>query len=197
MKDIQFELIDSKSQWDIAKDIVKKHHSYVPHLRTVGRHVDFLIKDDSDYIGFIGIGSATYPPCKDVLTYLRCSKFEYKDRFNTIANNWRYCLVDNTPNLGTYVLKRFRQYSKYYWKQKYKEDLLYIMTFVGDGHDGAMYKADNWSLVGCTSGIKPHKAFSMKWNKDDLNTLFVREKMQEFKKLIFIKDMKTTKEMSL
>lgn len=194
MKNIYFELITNKEQWKIAKNIVEHHHSYVPNLRTVGRHIDFLLKDDNNYIGFIGIGSATYPPCKDVLNYLNCSKSEYKDMFNNIANNWRYCLIDNTHNIGTYVLSRFRQYSKYYWKQKYKDELKYIMTFVGEGHDGAMYKADNWSMIGYTSGIKSHKAFSMKWHKDNLNELFVREKDEKLKKLIFIKDLSKTKE---
>ena len=50
-----------------AKNIVENHHSYVPTFKSVGRRLDWLIFVDNEVKGMIGVGSSTYPPCKDVL----------------------------------------------------------------------------------------------------------------------------------
>jgi hypothetical protein len=61
------------------------------------------------------------------------------------------------------------------------------MTFVGGGHNGAVYKADNWKVIGQTSGLPPHKSSSMKWNnKEQLKELFVKP-TGENRKIILIK----------
>jgi hypothetical protein len=64
------------------------------------------------------------------------------------------------------------------------------MTFVGGGHNGAVYKADNWIIIGQTSGLPKHKSSSMKWNnKEELKKLFVKP-TGENKKIILIKRVK-------
>ena len=90
-------------------------------------------------------------------------------------------------NAGTQVLKELRRQSVLYWKEKYNDDLKYLITFVAGGNNGAVYKADNWTLIGKTSGLPSHKSLSMKWNtKEQLVDLWV-EPTGENKKLIFIK----------
>jgi hypothetical protein len=62
------------------------------------------------------------------------------------------------------------------------------MTFVGGGHNGAVYLADNWKRIGETAGLPKHKSSSMKWNnKEELKDLFVKP-TGENKKIILIKD---------
>ena len=78
--DIRLELIKTKDKQNIAKRIVESNHSYVP----TWRRIDYLIYLDSKVVGVIGIGSATYPPCKDVLNHMGITKSEYKDIFNSI-----------------------------------------------------------------------------------------------------------------
>ena len=74
----------------------------------------------------------------------------------------------------------------YRWKKKYGDDLNYILTFVGGGNNGAVYKADNWDMVGETAGLPKHKMVSMKWNdKEELKEKFVKP-TGENKKLIFV-----------
>lgn len=75
-----------------ARIIVEENHSYVPTWDSVGRRIDWFILVNKKIAGVIGVGSATYPPCKDILTKLGVSKEEYKGIFNTIANNWRFAL---------------------------------------------------------------------------------------------------------
>jgi hypothetical protein len=178
---------------NIARRIVENYHSYVPTWDSVGRRIDWVIMLDKEIVGVIGIGSATYPPCKDILTRLGVSKEEYKGIFNNIANNWRFCLIKSVPNLGTMVLKKVREIAPYAWKEKYGDDLKYLITFVGGGRNGAVYKADNWEMIGYTSGLPEHSSVSMKWDSgEELKRKFVKPTGED-RKMIFFKTLKAIK----
>jgi NAD(P)H-hydrate repair Nnr-like enzyme with NAD(P)H-hydrate epimerase domain len=115
------------------------------------------------------------------------SKHEYKDQFNTIANNWRFCFKKSIKNAGTQVLKQLRQKAPAAWKAKYGDELKHIITFVGAGKNGAVYLADNWKKIGETAGLPPHQSSSMKWHDNaELKKLFVKP-TGENKKIILIK----------
>ena len=191
---ITLELVETQIQKDMVKNIIENHHSYVPSNRSVGRRIDWLIYRDNEFppecLGMIGIGSSVYPPPKSILEYMSLTKFEYKDIFNTIANNWRFCMVKSIPNAGSQILKQLRQLAPIEWKKKYGDDLKYLITFVGGGNNGAVYKADNWEMIGETAGLPKHKSSSMKWNnKEELKDLFVKP-TGENKKMIFIRRIK-------
>ena len=192
---IRLELVEYHLQKVQVKRIIEKHHSYVPSNRSVGRRIDWLIYH-SEYenlfgferpIGMIGLGSSVYPPPKDILRYVGMTKSEYKDNFNSFANNWRYCMTESIPNAGSQILKKFRESALIEWEKKYGDDLKYLITFVGGGNNGAVYKADNWEMIGKTAGLPKHKSSSMKWdNKESLKEKYVKP-TGENKKLIFFK----------
>lgn len=182
----KLQLIINPTQKQLAKQIVETYHSYVPTFKSVGRKIDWLITLEEVVIGMIGIGSSTYPPSKDLLRYLNLTKDSYRQQFNTFANNWRFCMSYTQKNLGSQILRGLRESAPIEWKSKYGDDLKYLITFVGGGHDGAVYKADNWKLIGETSGLPPHKSSSMKWDSsDELKQKFVVP-TGENKKLIFL-----------
>jgi hypothetical protein len=134
----------------------------------------------------IGIGSSVYPPPKDILRYLNITKEQYKNQFNGIANNWRFCMSERIPNIGTQILKELRYHAPIEWHNKYSDHLTHIITFVGGGNTGAVYRADNWKMIGETSGLPDHKSSSMKWHSNDqLKERFVKP-TGENKKSIFI-----------
>ena len=191
---IRLELVEYHMQKLQVKRIIEKHHSYVPSNSSVGRRIDWLIYRDNEFppecLGMIGIGSSVYPPPKSILEYMSLTKFEYKDIFNTIANNWRFCMVKSIPNAGSQILKQLRQLAPIEWKKKYGGELKHLITFVGGGNNGAVYKADNWEMIGETAGLPKHKSSSMKWNnKEELKDLFVKP-TGENKKMIFIRRIK-------
>ena len=188
------QLVESDLQKQLVKKIITKHHSYVPTHRSVGRRIDWLIYEDDKFpsrcIGMIGIGSSVYPPPKDLLNYVGMTKSEYKDNFNSFANNWRYCMTTSIPNAGSQILKQLRYLAPIEWEKKYKNFLTHLITFVGGGNNGAVYRADNWDMVGHTSGLPDHDMISMKWDgKEQLKKKFVKP-TGENKKLIFVTQVK-------
>ncbi len=95
-------------------------------------------------------------------------------------------MTESIKNAGTQILKQLRKQAPIEWKKKYNDELKYILTFVGGGNNGAVYKADNWNMVGHTAGLPKHKMVSMKWNdKEELKEKFVKP-TGENKKLIFV-----------
>ena len=188
---IKLEQVHTEGQRKIVRYLIENYHSYVPSSKSVGRRIDWLIYDDDTFplhaVGMIGIGSSVYPPPKDMLEFIGLSKSEYKDVFNSVANNWRFCMKKSIKNGGTQILKQVRQLAPNAWKEKYGDDLNYLITFVGGGNTGAVYKADNWSMVGETAGLPKHKMVSMKWNTgEELKEKFVKPTGED-KKLIFMK----------
>ena len=186
---VELKLILTDNDKNIAKSIVENHHSYVPSFKSVGRRIDWLIFVDGKVKGMIGIGSSTYPPCKDILKRLNISKAEYRKIFNNVANNWRFCMTERIKNLGTMVLKQLRKEAPVEWEKKYGDKLEYLITFVGGGHNGAVSRADNWEVIGETSGLPKHKSVSMKWDcGDEIKEKFVKPD-GENKKIIFFKNL--------
>ncbi len=194
---ITIELVETKAQKMLVKNIIENHHSYVASNSSVGRRIDWLIyhSDIESFgipqpIGMIGIGSSVYPCPKAILEYLGKKSDEYKEpeHFNTIANNWRFCLTKSIKNAGTQILKKLREQAPIEWKNKYGDDLNHIITFVAGGNNGAVYKADNWKEIGKTAGLaKERKSFSVKWDSaEHLAKTFIPP-TGENKKLIFIK----------
>jgi len=188
---MQLQLVESDIQKKLVKNIIEKHHSYVPTAKSVGRRIDWLIYEDdkfpSECIGMIGIGSSVYPPPKDMLNYIGMSKNEYKDNFNSFANNWRFCMTKSIKNAGTKILKQLRELAPIEWKNKYGDNLTHLITFVGGGNNGAVYKADNWNMIGETAGLPKHKSSSMKWDSgEQLKQKFVKP-TGENKKIILYK----------
>ena len=97
-------------------------------------------------------------------------------------------MTTSIKNAGSQILKQLRQKAPMAWKNKYNNDLTHIITFVGGGRDGAVYKADNWRQIGETSGLPPHKSSSMKWDsKEGLKEKFVKP-TGENKKSIYIRE---------
>ena len=99
-------------------------------------------------------------------------------------------MTEKIKNVGTMVLKQLREQAPIEWEKKYGDKLKYLITFVGGGHDGAVYKADIWEAIGETSGLPTHKSVSMKWdNNDKIKEKFVKPN-GENRKIIFFKKLK-------
>jgi len=112
----------------------------------IGRQINYFIKKDGELLGIIG-GSS--PP-------LRYRKFSaYFDSQYTMLNwlnNNVFRLIVHEKNLGTQILKLFRQQIKIDYEEKYGDELVGLVTFVEPPRNGAIYRADNWTFLGMTQG---------------------------------------------
>ena len=190
-------IADSGTQKKLSDSIVVKYHSYVASSRTVGRCIKYLIYYDRELVGTFWIGSGFKPTPKAILNYFNKSQKEFDSVFNTVADNKRFCMIKSIPNLGSQILKAIRNRAKEDWYNRYGDDLVAILTTIGDGKKGAVYLADNWKKIGETAGLpKDRKSVSMKWDDsggikekyvkptgENKKTILVTDRLPNFKKV--------------
>lgn len=132
------------------KLFVKWYIEHYPKSRGIlGRQCNYLIYNYSNPIGIIGASSLP-------LNYKIFRNFFLTKNDTDFVNNNVFRIVNkpNDKNIGTKILKLFRNvvYNDYY--NKYHQILLGIVTFVEPPRTGAIYRADNWEYLGKTKGIE-------------------------------------------
>lgn len=148
-----------------ADDIVSRHHSYVPSTKVVGRCLKYLCLADGAPVGTIWIGSFMKPTPKDILRRIGVPQKQLDVCFNNFADNKKFCMAVALPNAGTQILRCVRQRVADDWRDTYGDNLVALFTTIGGGKNGAVYRADNWEVVGHTAGLpKGRKSTSMKWD---------------------------------
>lgn len=184
---ITIKLAVSKDEKHMADEVVIQYHSYVASARTVGRVMKYLIYYDDELVGTFWVGSGFKPTPKAILEYFKVSQKEYDKIFNEIADNKRFAMTKHIKNVGTIAMKMIRSRVKQDWKNLYGNDLVAILTTIGNGKSGSVYKADNWKFIGETAGLpKERKSMSMKWNnQEEIKDRYVKPSGED-KKLIFI-----------
>jgi len=194
---LNIRIAETKEQKQMAGDIVVRYHSYVASARTVGRCIKYLIYYDNELVGTFWIGSGFKPTPKAILNYFEKSQSEFDGMFNSVADNKRFCMIKQIPNLGTQVLKAVRNRAKKDWYERYGDDLVAIITTIGNGKKGSVYLADNWSKIGETAGLpKNRKSVSMKWDDSEgIKEKYVKPTGED-KKIILITDRLPEEEIS-
>ena len=145
------ELMRCKSSCYQYQQIRDRH--YIPNHGSVGQQLHYLIFLDKEIVGIISGGSATYAvKCRD--DFFGITKENRAVSLNGIIDNTVFRLEKNLPNLGTQILKQWRNRVIVDWKQKYGVDVVGFETFIiaNERRVGALYKADNWTFVGETTG---------------------------------------------
>jgi len=143
---------------DLSLKLVKKSNYlfvkwYIEHYPKskgiVGRQLNYLIFYNNLPIGII---SGASPP----LNYKKFRNFFEIDNDLQILNNnvFRIVKKPNDRNIGTKILKLYRNKIKEDYKNKYSDTLLGLVTFVEPPRTGSIYKADNWNYLGLTKGIE-------------------------------------------
>lgn len=138
----------------------------------MGRSINYLVRLNGKIAGIIGANS---PP----LNYKKFRAYFNTEDEKAFVNNNVFRLVINEKNLGTQVLRLFRNTLQRDYTTKYGDTLLGIVTFVEPPRTGAMYKADNWTALGETQGKSPKKRDMERWEN--------KEWGEGTKKLIFAK----------
>ena len=132
----------------IAEKFVNANHSYIEWSDRPSRKMYWLLFEDSRIVGVWGLASAFDKP-KKISEFMQLHNIQ----FNELGNNIVYCLNgQKDKNAGTKFLKLLRIDAKQWWNERYGDDLKALQCFVLPPRTGAIYKADNWTLIGQTKG---------------------------------------------
>lgn len=163
---------------NLAYQEIRDRH-YVPNHGAVGQQLHYLIYLGEEIAGIISGGGAAYAVGpRDV--YFGITKENRNVALNGIVDNTVFRLEKNLPNLGTQILKLWRNRVIVDWEEKYGVKVAGFETFVVEEEyrKGAVYKADNWDYVGETQG-------TTKFHQHGIEKSFQR--MNVGKKMIFCK----------
>jgi hypothetical protein len=147
------------------QDIRDRH--YVPNHGTQGQQLHFIIHYKNQVVGIISAASSVYAvKARDDFFQIPKDKLVRQQyHLPSIVNNTVFRLEYHEKNLATKVLSKWRRVIEELWKQLYGVSVTGFETFVveNDTRKGALYKADNWTMVGMTSGnAKAHGKGGMK-----------------------------------
>ena len=147
------------------QDIRDRH--YVPNHGTQGQQLHFIIHYRNQVVGIISAASSVYAvKARDDFFQIPKDKLVRQQyHLPSIVNNTVFRLEYHEKNLATKVLSKWRRVTEEFWKQLYGVSVTGFETFVveNDTRKGALYKADNWTMVGMTSGnAKAHGKGGMK-----------------------------------
>ncbi len=135
---------------------------YIPNKGSIGQQQHYLIYLENEIVGIISGGSAAYAT-KTRDEFFGITRDNRTVALNGIIDNTVFRLERNLPNLGTQILSLWRRRIAEDWEKKYHVKPCGFETFIieNENRKGAMYKADNWTFVGETSGsikMRPHGA---------------------------------------
>ncbi len=153
---VRLELV--KTSHPLYIELRKKH--YIPNRGVVGQQLQYLIFYDEKVVGVIGGASAVFKTQKrDEYLNLSTDRDLKTRQLNSIINNNIFKLDYPAPNLATIVLKMWRKRIAKDWEKLYGVEVAAFETFVveerlwnGKTRNGACYRADNWQLLGITTG---------------------------------------------
>lgn len=163
---INIRIANNTTDKNIANRIVMDFHSYVSTPKVVGRCIKYIISYDGLDVATFWLGSGFKPTPKSILNYFDVGQKQFDSMFNNVADNKRFCIASSPhKNFGSQVLKAIRQRARQDWYNAYGDDLLAIVTTIGNGKKGSVYLADNWQNIGETAGLPANrKSLSLKWN---------------------------------
>ena len=169
-----------------------RNRHYIENNGCHGQQLHYLVLCDGEQIGVISGASAVFGVnSRD--QFFGIEKDKRKVQLNSIINNVVY-RVENAPrNVPSQALALWRKRIAADWEYLYQVKVAGFETFVieadlddGRTRTGALYRADNWAMLGLTAGnTKSHAA---KDGAGGMNTAHTRKEV--CKKLILARKVK-------
>ena len=142
-----------------------RNRHYIPNNGCHGQQLHYLVMVDGKQLGVISGASAVYG-VKARDQFFGIKHEERKVQLNSIVNNVVYRIENAPRNVPSQALAMWRKRIAVDWEYLYQVKVAGFETFVieaelddGRTRTGALYRADNWSMLGLTSGnTKSHAA---------------------------------------
>lgn len=145
---------------------------YITNRGCHGQQIHFIIHYNGEVVGIISGASSVYAvkPRDTFFGIPKDTHLKQKRYLPSIINNVVFRLEHHEKNLATRVLSKWRKVVAKLWEQLYNVPVIGFETFVIENNTrkGALYKADNWSLLGETKGsTKAHNGLKNKSTRVD------------------------------
>ena len=149
VNDMIIKLIQTQRSDPLYQKVRDTH--YIANRQMMGRQIHYLIYIDNIFSGIIS-GSSPISYAKKYDLVFGVHNVDY--RINEIVDNSVFALINNVHNAGSAVLSEWRYRTFIDWKEKYGYEIKgYVTKCFGDNREGTIYKADNWTHLGLSSGI--------------------------------------------
>jgi hypothetical protein len=142
---------------DARYEGIRNRH-YVLNRGAHGQQVHFLIWLRNETVGIISGGSAVYAvKARDEFFGINRNREKV---LNGIIDNTVFRLEVHEKNLATQVLALWRKTVSTIWEDLYGVKVFGFETFVVENarRTGAVYKADNWTFAGASTGNAKHSS---------------------------------------
>lgn len=150
---LEIELVESGSfSWKLFSTLLARYH-YLGYKGSVGEQIGYLLWDrERKPLGCILFGAASWRvSVRD--KYIGWGDEVRKQNLYKIANNMRFLLLREVPNLASYVLGKVCRRINDDFVRKYGHEIVLLETYVELGRFlGTCYRASNWIYVGETQG---------------------------------------------
>lgn len=150
---IKLEQVRRTSFEKMFNGLINEYH-YLGYTQPVGEHLKYIAFSGDRPIACLAWGSAPwYIGARD--RFIGWSKEIREDNLHLIANNLRFLILPwvQVSCLASYLLASNRHCLSQDWQNLYHHPVYLLETFVDtERYLGTCYKADNWKLVGQTTG---------------------------------------------
>lgn len=150
---IKLEQVRRTSFERMFNGLINEHH-YLGYTQPVGEHLKYIAFSGDRPIACLAWGSPPwYIGARD--RFIGWSKKVRENHLHLIANNLRFLVLPwvQVPSLASYLLASNRHCLSQDWQNLYHHPVYLVETFVDtERYRGTCYVADNWRLVGKTTG---------------------------------------------
>lgn len=152
LDEVRVRLVQSSRERRRCNALLKEHH-YLRDIKPVGEQRWYVAEGAKGawLAVLVFCGPAKHLRHRD--TWIGWSRSQQRARLSLLANNARFCLLKECPNLATRVMRLTLDRLSQDWERKYGHPILAVETFVDpERFSGASYRAGGWIELGPTAG---------------------------------------------
>ena len=132
--------------------LLEEHH-YLGGIRPVGEQIWYVAADEAGEWQAVLVFSSAAKHLRHRDRWIGWTEEQRRRRLRLVANNARFCVLRECPNLATRVMRLTLDRLAEDWRSKYGHPVQIVESFVDPQRFlGTAYRAGGWTELGQTSG---------------------------------------------
>ena len=153
LRHVNVRLVKPGAERQRCNRLLNQHH-YLGSIRPVGEQVWYVAESPpGEWLAvLVFCGAAKHLRNRD--EWIGWTPPQRRKRLALVANNARFCLLVECPNLGTRVMRLTLDRLRDDWKEKYRHPVEVAESFIDPQRfEGTVYRAGGWTELGQTAGF--------------------------------------------